>query len=290
MPIHLLRNPQSGRGTRRNETSEERLASVFEGNEVVDLTRASADASSDALAQAVKSGEIERLVVAGGDGLVHLAIQHVAESGVPMKIVPTGTGNDFAMGARKARGPMAPDGTIEIDLLRVSTADDEPRWVASIVIAGFPAAINARANAITVPLGSFVYTAAAIVELPRFSRAAIDYQIETKSGRVSRTTDSAMLAIGNTRYFGGGMLACPDALADDGLLHFTSIEGVGRIGVLRHLQQRRGGSADRREVQRHTGSRVTLTSDGIDLWGDGEPLGTSPAMIEVVPKALILIG
>ncbi|MEZ5094890.1 MAG: twin-arginine translocase subunit TatC [Nocardioides sp.] len=37
-----------------------------------------------------------RLVVAGGDGLVHLAVQAVAGSGVPLGIIPAGSGNDVA--------------------------------------------------------------------------------------------------------------------------------------------------------------------------------------------------
>jgi len=97
-----------------------------------------------------------------------------------------------------------------------------------------------------------------------------------------------MLAIGNTRFFGGGMLACPEAYADDGLVHFTSIEGVGRLGVLRHIQKQRGGTADRDEVQRHEGTRVQITSAGIELWADGERIGVSPSTIDVVPGALTL--
>jgi len=218
-----------------------------------------------------------------------MAIQHLAETGIPVTLIAGGTGNDFAVGIQHVTSPMAPNGSRNVDLLRVSTADSETtRWVASIVIAGFPAAINARANKINLPIGSSVYTLAAIAELPTFSRTQVAYEIDEGSSQVRRTSDTAMLAIGNTRFFGGGMLACPEANADDGLLHFTSIEGVGRLGVLRHIQGQRGGTAGRDEVQRHVGTRVEITSAGIELRGDGERIGASPATIEIVPGALTL--
>ncbi len=289
MALHLLQNPQSGRRSGGGGFSRQRLAATIDGHEVVDLTGDSAEASADALKKAVAAGAIERLVVAGGDGLVHLAIQRVAQTGIAMTIVPSGTGNDFAMGLQRATNPVPADGIKTVDLLRVTTADDSShRWVASIVIAGFPAAINARANSLSLPLGPSLYTVAAIAELPRFTRAQIAYEITGGDESTRRVTDTAMLAIGNTCFFGGGMLACPDALVDDGLLHFTSIEDVGRLGILQHIQRQKGGTADWDEVQRHTGTSIHLESPGIELWGDGERIGLTPATVEVVPGALAI--
>lgn len=289
MAVHLLRNPRSGRGAQPNSISESRLGSELAGHEVVDLTGDSAPDSSLALREAVARGEVERLVVAGGDGLVHLAIQEVAATGVPVAIIPEGTGNDFALALSEVSRPVRMGEPRLVDLLRVTTSDSpEPRWVATIVIAGFPAAINARANDISLPIGRSVYTVAALAELPRFSRTQITYAIDHGESTLERTSDSAMLAIGNTSFFGGGMRACPDAHVDDGLLHFTSIEGVGRIGILRHIQGQRGGTADRDEVIRHVGTKVEIFSAGIEFWGDGERIGQSPATIEIDPGALTL--
>lgn len=264
------------------------LALALGDHDVVDLTKDSAAGSAAALTKAVAAGEVDRVVVAGGDGLVHLAIQHLAETGIPMTIVPQGTGNDFAMGVQRASGPMSPEGTLAVDLLRVTPADGAQRWVASIVIAGFPAAVNKRANAISLPLGPAVYTVAAVAELPSYKRNKIAYELLGPGEQISRVTDTGMVAIGNTCFFGGGMLACPDAVPDDGLLHFTSIEGVGRVGILQHIQRQKGGTADWDEVLRHSGTEITLSSPDVELWGDGEYLGQTPATIEVVAKALML--
>ncbi len=292
MPTHLLRNPASGRG-RTGDDVGDLLGSIGEvGVELIDLTGDTADDSSDRLQDAADHGEIEHLVIAGGDGLVNLAIQEVAQTDIDVSILPVGTGNDFAtalgLSLEGLRRTAWPDiAATPVDLLRITTGEgDPPRWVASIAIAGFPAAINARANDIRLPLGSQIYTLAALLELPRFRRLPLSFDLDGEP----LETDSAMLAVGNTRFFGGGMLACPDARHDDGLAHLTSIDGVGRLTLLKHLQGRTGGTADRDEVKRRSARSVDLRTPDIDVWGDGEFIATSPLRIECVSGALRVRG
>lgn len=285
--MHLLRSPSGGTAAR--QAGAHALIEAYEatGHSVIDLTGPTAEATSDALALALAGGDVRRVIVAGGDGLVHLAIQHLAGSGVPVGLAPAGSGNDFAAALGIDEVDVAPtlrDPT-PVDLIEARFAD-RTAWAASVVVAGFPVDINARANAMTLPLGGAVYTVAALLELPSFHRRLIDLEIDG----AALASDSAMLAIGNTRYFGGGMLACPDADATDGLLHMTSIEGVGRLGILRHLAQRSGGSADRPEVHRVTATSIAITTPDIELWADGEPLGVSPAALTIVPGALSVAG
>jgi len=292
MRVHVLRNPAGGseRSRRRADATVGEIRGA--GHDIVELTGASSKASSDAVRAAVGSGELELLLVAGGDGLVHLAIQHLAGTQAPLAIAPVGTGNDFAtaLGLDDVDIPverLLTGQPTQVDLLRVtSRSSDDETWVASIAIIGFPADINARANRMSSRLGSQIYTIAAAMELPTFRRTTIELKIDG----TSLTTDTAMLAIGNTSLFGGGMLACPDASATDGLLHLTSIDGVGRLGILRHLRGRSGGTADRDEVIRRQGRSIEIVTPGVALWGDGEPIATTPARIEVVPHALNVVG
>ena len=280
MAVHVLHNPAGSRRARlRVRTLISRLRA--DGEKVVEIGGATSSASTIALGDAVGRDEIERLVIAGGDGLVHLAIQHVATTEIPVAIAPVGSANDFARALVDHVG--ADDRNVTpVDLMRVSTDGEHVKWAASIAIAGFPAEINRRANEMDRRWGANVYTVAAVRQLPSFSRQTFELSIDG----IPVTTDSAMLAIGNTKYFGGAMLPCPDALPDDGLLQLTSIEGVNRAGLLPHLIGRAGGTIDRKEVLRGVGQHIDVVDPGHDFWADGEPLSTSPLRFEAVPNAL----
>lgn len=290
MRVHVLRNPAGGTAASRRHSARTIGALRGRGHEVIELTGSTAHESSAAVGDALSAGDVERLLVAGGDGLVHLAIQHLAKSSVPLVLAPTGTGNDFATALGITKDANIEDSLSApptlVDLLRVTTNDSAHTYVASIAIAGFPAAINARANTMSLPIGRQIYTVAAALELPRFARLQMNIGVDGEL----LSLDTAMLAIGNTSLFGGGMLACPDATATDGKLHLTSIEGVGRLGVLRHLQGRAGGTADRPEVTRRVATQVDIETPGIAIWGDGEPIATSPATLQIVPHAINIAG
>ena len=289
MRTHVLRNPASQRGRSADSVSAH-LATLSSAHQIVDLTGDDAESSARALGQAVAVGEIERLVIFGGDGLVNLAIQQIAHRDIETMIIPVGSGNDFATAlgladSLEASWPSAsPVDLLRVEALAPQTEDSAtgPHWVASIAIAGFPAAINARANSIKFNLGAQVYTAATVLELPRFKRLSLDVSVDAER----LDLDSAMIAVGNTRFFGGGMLACPGASHDDGLLHVTSIEGVGRVRLLRHVAGRAGGTDHRPEVLRRTGKRFEIHDEGVELWGDGEFIAMSPLSIEIDPGAI----
>src|SRR5690606_10062560 len=88
-------NPTSGLGRGRS-VGEQTVAALRErGHEVVDLSRDSADEARAAARRAVAQG-LDALVVVGGDGIVNLGVNVVAETDVPLGIVAAGTGNDVA--------------------------------------------------------------------------------------------------------------------------------------------------------------------------------------------------
>ena len=284
MVVHVLRNPGANRSSKK--AAESVIASLrVDGQRVIDLSGPTPDASAAALATAIRNEEIERLVIAGGDGLVHLAIQHVAQTDVAVTIAPVGTGNDFAAALLDADGQKGgPQERSRVDLIAVIAGDGSRTWAASVATAGFPADITARAHTMDRRWGPNVYALAALLELPSFTRRTFELSIDDIPVR----TDSAMLAVGNTKYFGGGMLPCPDALPNDGLVHLTSIQDVGRIGLIPHLLGRAGGTADRKEVLRGEGRRISIHSEGHPFWADGEAIGISPITFEVVSNALLL--
>jgi len=100
-------------------------------------------------------------------------------------------------------------------------------------------------------------------------------------------TEAVMVAVGNTRTYGGGMLICPDAVLDDGLLDLTVVGPLSRVSMLRLLPALSAGKRqDHPQVKQFRAAAVTLTAPGAPATADGEPAGILPITMRAAPGAL----
>ena len=282
--VHVLMSPEAGRGRAAGVAADvlDRLRSL--GGHVIDLTGVDAASSTANAREAVAAGA-RRLVVLGGDGMVHLAVQAVAGTEAVLGVVPVGTGNDFVRSL-----PNIPSDPMEAAVVALGEPDPidairtGERWVASVATAGFSGDVNARANQLSRPKGQSRYTVATVLELPGLSRRPTRLTIDDQTHEY----DTVLLAVGNTAWFGGGMHICPDADPDDGRLDVTVVEGVGRVELLRFFNRVfKGTHLDHPRVHTHRGQRVEIDAD-VAIWGDGEPVANGPAVLEAVPAAIRL--
>jgi diacylglycerol kinase (ATP) len=177
--VGLVVNPTAGGGRAKDVGARFARDLTSAGLQVVGLSALGAEAALENVRRALPS--IEALVVVGGDGMVHLGIQALAETSVPLGVLPVGTGNDFAgvvgipRSPRKASAELARrlrerEAPRSVDLLRVQGPGvqgdrGDTRWVAGAVSAGLDAAVNARANALRFPRGSSRYVVSAVREI-----------------------------------------------------------------------------------------------------------------------------
>jgi diacylglycerol kinase (ATP) len=283
--VQVLGNPRagaSGAATIREVTAVLRAA----GADPVVL-----EAAAASLHDAVRAG-VRRIVVVGGDGLVHLAVQAAAGTDVVLGIVPFGTGNDFAralgtheltVGAAAARALEPPVG---FDAMRTTHG-----WAVSVATVGFSATVNARANDLRWPRGSTRYTLATVLEIPKLRAVPLEITLDG----VKTQHDVSLVAVANTAYFGGGMAICPDADPHDGELDLAIIGSVSRTTLLRVFPRVfRGTHVRHPAVTMLRGRHLHLTRRDRErtsaLRGDGEALGTLPVDIELVPDALQIAG
>lgn len=281
------------------------------GADAVQVIDTASPAEVEREARRLVAGGCERIVVLGGDGLVHHVVQAVAGSGTVLGVVPIGSGNDFAFAlglsthpAEAARVALGPARTI--DLLRTASADGTTKWAASVATVGFSAAVNERAEAMVWPRGAARYSMATLVELPRLRSRSLVVRLHFADGSTQeRRLDTALVAVANTAWFGGGMRICPAARPEDGLLDVTVIGSVGRISLLRHFGRVfRGTHVTHPAVDTFQLAAVTLTpshrrsvgadSAGADSDGgrsdavraDGEAWATLPLRIDIAPGTL----
>lgn len=295
--VHLLVSPDAGRGRADGADAVVRAELATAGVDVVDLTGADVDASARAAREAVAAGA-ERIVVVGGDGLVHLALQAVANSETALGVVPVGTGNDFVRGLagnavddqtnNPARATRAALGSVTaIDAIRIGPEANPTAWVASVATAGFSGDVNDRANRLRRPRGPSRYTVATVLEIPTLTRR----KLHITADGTTEEFDTALIAVANTGWFGGGMQICPAADPADGRLEVTIVADAGRLEMLRFFRLVFSGRhLEHPKVHTMQGTTIEITGADVALWGDGEPVGSAATTLTAVPGALRIAG
>jgi len=282
--VHVLISPDAGRGRTTGTRADvlDRLRAL--GAQVIDVSGASAEQSASNARKAVADGA-RRLIVLGGDGIVHLGLQAVAGTETILGVIPIGTGNDFVRGL-----DWIPDDPLEAaavalhDFTPLDALRCGDQWTASVVTAGFSGDVNERAERLHRPRGPSRYTVATILELPQLAARALELDID---GDVIAHR-ATMLAVANTAWFGGGMQIAPDADPSDGLLDVTVVDEIGRLELLRFFSRVFNGThMSHPKVHGYRGRSVRITTDEpLVVWGDGEWVGPTPCTIESVPGAL----
>jgi len=283
--VHVLGNPTA----RGGQGQLDDVVAAFARHDVeATILAAATPAEARAAAQRAVADGASRLVAVGGDGVVHLAVNAVAETETVLGVVPFGTGNDFARALGLLDGDV--DQQVERALAEPTPIDairTDRGWVATVATLGFSGDVTARANRLSWPRGQLRYTLATMLQLPRLRTLPVTVEIDGR--RVAGAT--TLLAIGNTAYFGGGMRICPAARPDDGRLQVVSIGDVPRRTFLRVFPTVFSGRhVHRPEVTLDAGETATLDGVDIEVWADGEPLGPLPMRLEVVPRSLLVAG
>jgi len=244
----------------------------------------------------------DAFVVVGGDGMVNLGVNLLAGTGVPLAIVPTGTGNDMARGLGIPHDdPSAAIGALlraldqparVIDAGRMEYLDDRTgrpavRRFASVVSAGFDSVVNERANRMTRPKGASRYTIALILELVALK--PIPYRLVLDG--VDLRTEALLVTVGNNVSIGGGMKVTPDALVDDGLFDVLVVRPLPRLSFIRIFPRVfKGTHVTDPRVTIHRVATIRIESEVAIAYADGERIGALPIDITVEPGALLVLG
>jgi diacylglycerol kinase (ATP) len=266
------------------------------GHDVVDLI-APSYAELIVAAKREIATKPDALIVVGGDGTVNLGVNLVAGTGVPLGLIPAGTGNDLA----RALGIPHEDQLAALDILiealerpaRVidagfaTSSDGEARWFGCMLSAGFDSVVNERANTLTYPKGKSRYTVALLLEL--LTIKPISYTITLDGKKID--TGGMMVSVGNGESLGGGMKVTPNAILDDGLLDILVVGPLSRLSFLRIFPKVfKGTHIEDPRVNVYTAKSIRLEADDVVAYTDGERLGPLPVDIEVRPDTLLVFA
>jgi diacylglycerol kinase (ATP) len=299
--LGVVVNPTAGGGRGARRGREFMAAVRARGHEVVDLSAADLSLAEKRAREAVADG-LDALVVVGGDGIVHLGANVVADTNLPLGIIAAGSGNDIARAAGLA--PHDVDAAVagleqglesggrQVDAVRVGPPGyDTVRWYLAVLSVGFDSAVNARANTLVRPGGSARYVRAVAQEVTAFRPYGFRITIDGEAWEMRGT----LVSVANTATFGGGMKIAPEARWDDGLLDVVIAGPLSRSGVIRLLPHLYRGTHVHHPVCTIVrASKVLIEPSHVGPppppgFADGERVGPVPLVAEVSPGAVRLL-
>lgn len=230
----------------------------------------------DELTEVLRRRAGREVVVLGGDGSLHLAVQALYDLGdladTVIGLVPMGTGNDFA---RTMQVPLDPDVAAQV------LVDGSARRIDLMVDGGGGVVVNAahvgvgaeagkEAKGLKPKLGKLAYAAGAAKAGAAIEGWRIEVVVDGETIN-DGTTDVLMIGIANGATVGGGTRLAPDARPDDGLADVVVSRAVGRLARVSYAAQMAvGRHLDRDDVIAVRGREIHIHGDPAPVNTDGE--------------------
>ncbi|HIK37299.1 MAG: lipid kinase [Geminocystis sp.] len=230
--------------------------------------------------------QVDCVIVGGGDGTLNGVVDSLVETKLPLGILPLGTANDLArtlnipFGIKEACEVIARGNLKTIDLGWVNG-----KHFFNVASIGLSVEITKQlSRGLKRRWGVFAYAITAIQVIGKARRFPATIVVDGKILSVK----TIQIAVGNGRYYGGGMPIAHDAAIDDQRLDLYSIElerwwqifpliwhlPRGQQHLLKWVRTVEG-----REIEIHTNKAYKVNTDG-------EITTITPAKFRVIPNAL----
>lgn len=268
------------------------------------------DSGHEAAREALKAGA-DVVVAIGGDGTVRAIAAELAGTGIPLAIIPMGTGNLFArnlelpLGDTPALMRIALEGdnaAIDVgwlDLDRGPRAQDERHIFLVIAGAGLDAEMVAGADErLKRRLGWVAYFFAALKHLGS-RRMTVSVSVD---GSPEVTAQMRTVLFANVGKLPGGLMLVPDASAEDGWLDVATLDAragiVGWTALFGNVVAQGAGlqmpeilkAYGSSRIDHARGKSIVVAMDHMHrIQADGEGLGLARSVTATVDHGALLV-
>lgn len=293
-PVRLIVNPAAGGGRAGRLAPDVERALRGHGLAVRRHDTRDLDHARALAVQAARTGET--VAALSGDGMIGAIADALRDvPGAVLGVLPGGRGNDLArvlgLGADAvaacatiARGVARP---VDLGVVLDASSDERGRAFVGIASVGFDSDANRIANEAPPWLGGLVYAYAALRALVAWRPARFEIALGPPGER--HTFSGYSVGAANSKAYGGGMFAAPDAMLDDGLLDVVALERVSKLAFVGRILPKvfNGTYVQLPCVHVYRGSEVTISADRpFTMYADGDPIGELPVRVRAARAAV----
>jgi diacylglycerol kinase (ATP) len=224
----------------------------------------------------------------GGDGTVNEIASVLAQTPVPLGVIPGGSGNGLA---RELGISMQPARAIQQAVMGVDrwldVGEIDGRLFVNVAGIGFDAHVARRFNESGKRRGFLAYITTTISQL--FTYRAESYAIALPNETIQG--EALMVVLANSAQYGNGARVAPRALPDDGRLDLVVVKSSSPLANIWRARRLFDGQLEReKDVTFRRAETMTITNGHHALWFhvDGEPVkGANGALqVRIHPHAL----
>jgi YegS/Rv2252/BmrU family lipid kinase len=245
------------------------------------------------------AGAGETVVALSGDGMIGVIADTLrALPDAVLGVIPGGRGNDLARVLEipddvQGAAAIVADGhtrRMDLGLVEDQRAGADGQAFVGIASAGFDSDANRIANEAPSWLGGLVYVYGALRALAAWRPARFEIELDPPGERISLSAFSVGAA--NSKAYGGGMRAAPEAMLDDGLLDVMVLESVGKLTFLTRILPKVFSGTHVREpcVHVYRAREIALSADRpFTMYADGDPIGELPVRVRALQGAVTML-
>jgi YegS/Rv2252/BmrU family lipid kinase len=232
------------------------------------------------------ANSVDMVIVGGGDGTLNAMVNTLVDCQLPLGVLPMGTANDLA---RTLNLPNTIPQACQVISQGYQQAIDlgcvNGQYFFNVASLGLSVEITTKlTKGVKRRWGVLAY---AITAIKALGQTRLFHATITQNG-ISQRVKTLQIAVGNGRYYGGGMAIAKDATIDDNRLDLYSLEIQHWWQILHLLTHLPKGEQDLLPWVR------TLSAEAIEVETsrprkintDGEITVQTPARFTVVPGAL----
>lgn len=229
---------------------------------------------------------VDLVIIGGGDGTLNAAIEGLVDTQLPLGILPLGTANDLARTLQipqsipQACQVIATGHSQRIDLGKVNH-----KHFFNVASLGLSVQITRQLDKKAKRTWGVLAYAATAIQVVWKTRP---FRAEIRIGEDSIRVKTVQIAVGNGRYYGGGMTVADDAAINDQRLDLYSLEYQHWWQILLLVPAMwRGTHANWSGVRSLQGKEFDIyTRKPYPINADGEIVTYTPAKFRLIPKAV----